>query len=220
MAGPMSSAAALLLALFAFSASPDGGAVPPSPFTPLEGVPGVSFSNDRCAVSLHWRPDAYVLVLPGVPRHESGASVTGTELRIGCRASNGRPGYGVAPARAVLEVERHPGLRDAYPVLHPMFWILGLTGNEVDRTSLRLSLTGVSAPVAAVLEVSYVYDLGGRPPMRIAALPARHLLSLIASSRSLVVEAEGADTFLSARFTPDLRLAPAAEALLAHCPRD
>ena len=133
MAGPMSSAASLLLAFLVSSVFQAGGPVPPSPFTPLEGVPGVSFSNDRYAVSLHWRPDAYVLALPGVPRHESGASVAGTELRIGCRASNGRPGYGVAPARAVLEVERHPGLRDAYPVLHPMFWILGLTGNEVDR---------------------------------------------------------------------------------------
>ena len=192
MAGPMSLAASLLLAFFALSASQDASPVPPSPFTRLEGVPGVSFSNDRYAVSLHWPPDAYVLTLPGLPSHRSGASVAGTELRIGCRASNGRPGYGVAPARAVLEVQRHPAARDAYNVLHPMFWILGLTGNGVDRTRVQVSLTGVSAPLAAVLEVSYVYDLGGRPPMRIGDLPARHLLSLIASSRPLVVEAEGA----------------------------
>ena len=219
MAGTMSSAAALLLALFAFSASPGGSAVPPSPFTLLEGVPGVSFSNDRYAVSLHWPPDAYAVALPDVPRYHSGASVAGTELRIGCRASNGRPGYGVAPARAVLEVQRHPAARGAYGVLHPMFWILGLTGNGVDRTRLQVSVTGVSAPLAAVLEVSNVYDLGGRPPMRIGDLPARHLLSLIASSRPLVVEAEGPGTFLSVRFTPEPRLAPAAEALLAYCPR-
>lgn len=100
-----------------------------------------------------------------------------------------------------------------------MFWILGLTGNGVDRTGLRVSVTGVSSPLAAVLEVSYVYDLGGRPPMRSGTLPARHLLSLIASSHPLVVEAEGSGTFLSIRFTPDPRLAPAAEALLGHCPR-
>ena len=219
MAGPMSLAASLLLAFFALSASQDASPVPPSPFTRLEGVPGVSFSNDRYAVSLHWPPDAYVLALPGLPRYRSGASVAGTELRIGCRASNGRPDYGVAPARAVIEVQRHPAARGAYGVLHPMFWILGLTGNGVDRTRVRVSVTGVSAPLAAVLEVSYVYDLGGRPPMRIGDLPARHLLSLIASSRPLVVEAEGPGTFLSVRFTPDPRLAPAAEALLAHCPR-
>ena len=219
MAGPASLGASLLLVLLASSASLPGGAVPPSPFTPLEGVPGVSFSNDRYAVSLHWPPDAYVLALPGLPRYRSGASVAGTELRIGCRVSNGRPGYGVAPARAVLEVQRHPAARGAYGVLYPMFWILGLTGNGVDRTRLRVSLTGVPAPLAAVLEVSYVYDLGGRPPMRIDRLPARHLLSLMASSRPLVVEAQGSGTFLSVRFTPDPRLAPAAEALLAYCPR-
>ena len=219
MAGPMSLAASLLLAFFALSASQDASAVPPSPFTRLEGVPGVSFSNDRYAVSLHWSPVEYALDLPGLPSHRSGASVAGTELRIACRASNGRPGYGVSPARAVLEVRRHPAARDAYNVLHPMFWILGLTGNGVDRTRVQVSLTGVSAPLAAVFEVSYVYDLGGRPPMRIGDLPARHLLSLIASSRPLVVEAEGPGTFLSVRFTPDPRLAPAAEALLAHCPR-
>ena len=219
MAGPTSFAAGLLLALVALAPLPEEGAVPPSPFTRLEGIPGVSFSNDRYAVSLHWPPDAYVLTLPGLPSHRSGASVAGTELRIGCRASNGWPGYGVAPARAVLEVQRHPAARDAYNVLHPMFWILGLTGNGVDRTRVQVSLTGVSAPLAAVFEVSYVYDLGGRPPMRIGDLPARHLLSLIASSRPLVVEAEGPGTFLSVRFTPDPRLAPAAEVLLAHCPR-
>jgi hypothetical protein len=39
------------------------------------------------------------------------------------------------------------------------------------------------------------------------------------SSRPVVVEAEGPGTFLSVRFTPDRRLAPAAEALLAHCLR-
>ena len=219
MAGPTSFAAGLLLALVALAPLPDEGAAPPSPFTRLEGVPGVSFSNDRYAVSLHWPPDAYVLALPGLPRYRSGASVAGTELRIGCRASNGRPGYGVAPARAVLEVQRHPAARGAYGVLHPMFWILGLTGNSIDRIRVRVSVTGVSAPLAAVLEVSYVYDLGGRPPMRIGDLPARPLLSLIASSRPLVVEAEAPGTFLSVRFTPDPRLAPAAEALLAHCPR-
>ena len=219
MPGPMSLAATLLLAFLVPSASPDGRAVPPSPFTLLDGVPGVTFSNDRYAVSLHWPPDAYVLTLPGLPPHRSGASVAGTELRIGCRASNGRPGYGVAPAGAVLEVQRHPDARGAYGVLHPMFWILGLTGNGVDRTRVQVSLTGVSAPLAAVLEVSNVYDLGGRPPMRIGDLPARHLLSLISFSRPLVVEAEGPGTSLSVRFTPDRRLAPAAEALLAHCPR-
>ena len=58
-----------------------------------------------------------------------------------------RPGYGVAPARAVLEVQRHPAARGPCGVLHPMFWILGLTGNGVDRTRLRVSVTGVSAPL-------------------------------------------------------------------------
>ena len=220
MVAHLSVAASLLLAVIASSASQTGGAVPSSPFTVLEGVPGVSFSNDRYAVSLHWLPDGYVLALPGLPRHASGALVAGTELRIGCRASNGRPGYGVAPAGAVLEVPRHPAARDAYGVFHPMFWILGVTGNGVDRTRLQVSLTGVFAPFDAALEVSYVYDLGGRPPMRIGGLPARHLLSLIASSSPLVVEAEGPGTSLSVRFSPDPRLAPAAEALLAHCPRE
>ena len=199
---------------------PQGGdTVPPSPFTPLEGRPGVTLSNDRYAVSLHWPPVEYTLDLPGLPPHRSGASVAGTELRIGCRASNGRPDYGVAPAAAVLEVQRHPGMREAYSLLHPMFWILGLTGNGVARTRLRVSLTGMSAPLHHVLEVARVYDLGDRPPMRLAGLPARHLLSLIARSRPLVVDAAGAGTEVSVRFTPDPRLAPAARALLAHCPR-
>ena len=144
-------AAALASVAPVLTASLGAGVVQPSPFTPLEGLAGVTFSNDRYAVSLHWPAAAYAVELPGLPLHRSGPLPLGTELRVGCRADNGRPGYGVASAAAVLELRRHPAARAAYGLLHPMFWILGLTGNGVGRTSVRLSFTGLSALVDAVL---------------------------------------------------------------------
>ncbi len=189
-----------------------------SPFTPLEGLRGVTFSNDRYAVSLHWPAVSYAMELPGLPAHRSGALPVGTELRVGCRADNGRPGYGVAPARAVLELRRHPAARATYGLLHPMFWILGLTGNDVGRTSLGVSLTGLPAPIAVVLENPRVYDLGGRLPMRVAGLPAAHVLSLIAQSSALDLAGEGPRTAISVRFAAAPALVPAAAAMLAHCP--
>ena len=214
-------AAAAGLALFAplLSVAAGAGVVPPSPFTPLAGLRGVSFSNDRYAVSLHWPAAEYSLELPGLPLHRSGRLPAGTELRVGCRADNGRPGYGVARASAVLEVRRHPDARATYGLFHPMFWILGLTGNAVGRTPLRVSLTGLFAPFDAVLENPRVYDLGGRLPMRVAGLPAGHVLSLIARSSALDLRAEGSGTAISARFARAGGLALAAEAMLAYCPR-
>lgn len=200
------------------TASLGAGVVQPSPFTPLEGLRGVSFSNDRYAVSLHWPAAAYEIELPGLPLHRSGALPVGTELRVGCRADNGRPGYGVAAASAVLEVRRHPAARAIYSLFHPMFWILGLTGNAVERTRLRVSLTGLSVPFDAVLQNPRVYDLGGRLPMRVAGLPAGHVLSLIAQSSVLDLRAEGSGTVIFARFVRAGGLALAAEAMLAHCP--
>ncbi len=189
-----------------------------SPFAFLEGLPGVTFSNDRWAVSLHWPAAEHAVELPGLPLHRSGPVPAGTELRVGCRADNGRPGYGVAAATAVLEVRRHPAARATYGLLHPMFWILGLTGNSVGRTPVRVSLTGLSAPFDAVLENPRVYDLGGRLPMRVAGLPAGHVLSMIARPSALGLRAEGSGTLISARFARAGGLAPAAEAMLAHCP--
>lgn len=194
------------------------GVVQPSPFTPLEGLRGVSFSNDRYAVSFHWPAVAYAMQLPGLPLHRSGALPVGTELRVGCRADNGRSGYGVAPASAVLELRRHPAARATYSLLHPMFWILGLTGNGVGRTPLRVSLTGLFAPVDTVLENPRVYDLGGRLPMRVAGLPAGHVLFLIAQSSALEVDGEGPGTVISVRFARPGGFAAAAKAMLAHCP--
>lgn len=201
------------------------GVVPPSPFTSLDGLRGVTFSNDRYAVSLHWPVASYELLVPGLSRHRGDGTWQGepgdrsrAELRLGCRADNGRPGYGVAAASAVLEVPRHPGMRGTYPLLHPMFWILGLTGNGVGRTPLRVSLTGLSAPFDAVLENSRVYDLGGRLPMRVAGLPAGHVLSLLAESSALDLRAEGPGTVISARFERVADLPLAARAMLAHCP--
>ena len=194
------------------------GVAQPSPFTPLEGLRGVTFSNDRYAVSLHWPAAAHAMELPGLPLHRSGALPVGTELRVGCRADNGRPGYGVAPAAAVLELRRHPAARAAYSLFHPMFWILGLTGNGVWRIPVRVSLSGLSASFDAVLENPRVYDLGGRLPMRVAGLPAGHVLSLIAQSSALDLRAEGPGTVVSARFARAGGIAPVAEAMLAHCP--
>ena len=208
----LASAAPVLTAVFG------AGVARISPFTPLEGLRGVSFSNDRYAVSLHWPAAAYAMELPGLAPYRSGPLPAGTELRVGCRADNGRPGYGVAPADAVLELRRHPDARGTYDLFHPMFWILGLTGNGAGRTPVRVSLTGLSAPFDAVLENPRVYDLGGRLPMRLAGLPAGHVLSLVAQSSALDLRAEGSGTVVSARFAPDGGLAPAAEAMLAHCP--
>ena len=99
-----------------------------------------------------------------------------------------------------------------------MFWILGLTGNAVERTGLRVSLTGFRAPIAAVLDNPRVYDFGGPLPMRVAGLPAAHVLSLIARSGALNLVGEGPRTVVSVRFAAAPALAPAAAAMLAHCP--
>ena len=214
----MSSPLVLFVVFLAWFPGQGRGVVPPSPFLTLETVPGVTFSNDRYAVSLHLPVASYVVDLPGLGLHADGPTAAGGELRIGCRASNGLPGYGVAPPQAVLELPRHPAARDAYPVLHPMFWILGLAGRGVQTTSLSVAVHGLASRVPGVLRLSSVYDLGGRPPMSLDGLPALDLLSQVALGRPLALEAEGADTFVSVRLAPAPLLAQPAAVLAAHCP--
>ena len=45
----------------------------------------------------------------------------------------------------------HPDAPWVYNVLHPMYWVLGLTGHEVERTPVEVSLPGVPAFAAELV---------------------------------------------------------------------
>ena len=197
-----------------------------SPFEDLVGTPDLGWSNDRFSISVHWAAETYSITLPGLaPLTSSNSgrerhSGDRAELRIGCRADNGRPGYGIAAPKAVAEVPRHPDLRYPYDLPHPMFWILGLTGNDVRRTPVDVRLDDRGTPVKALIETPMtVYNLLARLPHTLAALPARRLLGRLAAGLPVRLDATGEEAALAMRFPAAPRLAPAARAMLAHCPR-
>ena len=195
-----------------------------SPFADLVRTPDLGWSNDRFAISIHWAAEAYSIMLPGLALTSGNGgrephSGDRAELRIGCRADNGRLGYGVAAPEAVAEVPRHPDLRDPYDLPHPMFWVLGITGNDVRRTPVEVRLDGGDTTVDAVIETPMtVYNLRARLPHRLAGLPARQFLEPLAAGRPVRVDAGGEEAFLAMRFPPAPWLVPAARAMLAHCP--
>ena len=139
-----------------------------APFRDLHTVDGVSTSNDEYAISLYWSPQRLRIDYPdGRGPFERDPVDTGelyTALSVFCRADGRQQeGFrGPRPVAARLSLPMHPEAPAVYSVLHPMYWLLGLTGREFDRLPVVVDLAGV-APLDAQT---------GPPPPRLRAAAA------------------------------------------------
>ncbi len=97
----------------------------------------MSTSNDEYAISLYWSQRLRIDYPNGrgpLERDPADAGELYTALSVSCRA-DGRPeGFrGPRPVAARLSLPMHPEAPTVYSVLHPMYWLLGLTGREFHR---------------------------------------------------------------------------------------
>ena len=107
---------------------------------------GIVTSRNGYSVWLWLTGESRVVRLPGHAGALRGPAAA-TVLRATCRA--GGPG-GASELRGTLFLADHPEQRDAYMVLHPMYWIIGLIGGEEERWPVAVRI-GAAPPVAGEL---------------------------------------------------------------------
>ena len=136
-----------------------------APFRDLHAVDGVSTSNDEYSISLYWSPQRVRIDYPDgrgpFERDPADAGELYTALSVFCRADGATEGMtGPRPLGARLSLPMHPEAPAVYSVLHPMYWLLGLTGRESVRLPVVIHLAGVAPFDAQLVRRRIAY---GRP---------------------------------------------------------
>ena len=110
----------------------------------------------------------------------------------------------------------HPDAPRVYSVLHPMFWVLGLTGREWERTPVQVSLAGAPAFPAELVRQRMDYSFA--PPPLWVNLPARMVLELFVGGAPIQAELSGERVDARLWFEAQSDLVGPARAAATHCP--
>ena len=186
------------------------------PFVDFDWTDHVTTSRDGYTMWARLPSKRYTGILPS---HSDpvGAGAHPVVLQTHCRA----PGFEASdpssptPTHALLYLDDHPLQPDAYTVFHPMYWILGLAGQSLERWPATARL-GDTAPVATEL-VRRRTDYSAPRPGLDLALSAEAVLSVYEAGVPVSLEIRGREVSISASFAPVPELAEAARAMRRHC---
>ena len=116
-----------------------------APFAGWYRTDGVVTSNDEYSVDLYWDAEAGAVRLPGCTRPVDVAGTGPNDPRplftvtVGCRADGSAAGFsGPSPWRAELLIPLHPEAADVVNWWNPLFWFLGVLGQEQHRTPVKI----------------------------------------------------------------------------------
>ena len=173
---------------------------------------GIVTSRDGYSIWLSLAGTGGLVRLPG---HAGalGGPAAAPVLRATCRA--GGPG-GALELRGELYLADHPEQPAAYTVLHPMYWILGLTGGAEERWPVAVGI-GAAPPIGAEL-VRRLTDYSAPRPGLAAELPGGAALAALESARTFRLEVLGDGVEIDATFAPSPGLRRAAALARRHCP--
>ena len=191
-----------------------------APFRGLHAIDRVTTSNDEYSISLYWSPERFRIDYPDSRgRFERDPAEPGelyTALSVFCRADGRQEALsGPRPLGAKLSLPMHPAAPAVYSVLHPMYWLLGLTGREFERVPVVVDLAEV-APFDAELVRRRIAYGRPRPDLEIN-LPGAAVLSrfVAGSPMRLAIAGDGVDIKLWFAGAADL-IGPA-KRMAAHC---
>ena len=193
-----------------------------SPFRGLHAIDRVTTSNDEYSISLYWSPERFRIDYPDDwgPFEQDPADPAGlyTAISVFCRA-DGRP-EGLSGPRALgarLSLPMHPAAPSVYSVLHPMYWVLALTGREFERLPVVVELAG-AVPFDAELVRRRIAYGRPRPDIEIDLPGAAVLSTFIAGSRTrMAVTGDRVDIELW--FAGKADLVGPAQQMAIHCPQ-
>ena len=186
------------------------------PFNVLEWRDGVVTSRDGHGV---WVSVASIRARVRLPGHAGLVSDGRAVLHASCRAPDGDvPELRSSPsAVAGIYLDDHPDQRDAYTVLHPMYWILGLSGHAEERISVQVRIAG-REPVSTDLVRALTDYSAPRPGLDIA-LPLAPVFAAFEAGGEIGVEVRGSGVSVDGSFVPSANAGRAAALMRAHCLR-
>ena len=186
------------------------------PFNVLEWADGVRTSRSGYAVWISITSTRHRARIPGYER-EVGPPEHGAILHAHCRATGGEMPDVFPPALAHggIYLDNHPEDPGVYTVLHPMYWILGLSGDDEERWPVRVRIGAGETMTGDLVRARIDYS-APRPGLDIA-LPGPAILEAILADGPIEVSAEGERMRLSARFTASTNARRAAALMRNAC---
>ena len=191
-----------------------------APFRGLHAIDRVTTSNDEYSISVYWSPERFRINYPDgrgpFQRDPADPAEPYTALSVFCRADGRREGLsGPRPLGARLSLPMHPAAPAVYSVLHPMYWLLGLTGREFERVPVVVDLAGVASFDAELVRRRIAYGRP-RPDIEIDLPGAAVLVGFIAGApMRLAVAGDSVDIELW--FAGAADLVRPAQQMSAHC---
>ena len=193
-----------------------------APFRGLHTVDRVTTSNDEYSISLYWSPQRFRINYADgrgpFERDPADPAELYTALSVFCRADGRREGLsGPRPLGARLSLPMHPAAPSVYSMLHPMYWLLGLTGHEFEHVPIVVDLTGV-APFDAELVHRRIAYRRPRPDIEID-LPGAAVLSRFSAGSPMRLAVTGDSVDIELWFGTEADLVGPAQQMATHCPQ-
>ena len=187
------------------------------PFNVLEWADGVTTSRSGYAVWVSITSTAHRAQIPDHER-EVEPPEHRAALHVSCLAVGGDLANTFPPvaAQGRIYLDNHPEQRDAYQVWHPMYWILGLSGESEERWPIRVRLNAGEAIASELVRPRTDYS-APRPGLDID-LPGQQIVDAIAAGDPIEIEATGPQMRLIAQFTAPANAQRAARLMLETCP--
>ena len=213
--------AGLMIAMLATSTGARGDNTAPrtdGPFNALEWADGVTTARNGYAVWISVASTRHRVRIPD-HRREAGPPEHGVAPHVSCRAAGGGlpEVFPPAPAPGGIYLDNHPGQPGAYTVLHPMHWILGLSGRDEERWPVEVRM-GAGPPVASAL-VRPRIDCSAPGPGLDIKLPGEKIIDAIMAASPIEIEVEGPQMRLTAEFTASANARRAAALMREACPQ-
>ena len=213
--------AGFMIAMLATTAGVRGDDTAPrtdGPFNALEWADGVTTARSGYAVWISIASTRHRVWIPD-HRREVGPPEHGVALHVSCRAAGGGlpDVFSPTPAHGGIYLDNHPEQPGAYTVLHPMYWILGLSGRDEERWPVEVRV-GTGPPVASALVRPRVDYSAPRPGLDIK-LPGRKIIDAMMAASPIEIEVKGPQMRLTAEFTASANARRAAALMRQACPR-
>ncbi|MXW19495.1 MAG: hypothetical protein F4Y00_00860 [Bacteroidetes bacterium SB0662_bin_6] len=197
------------------------------PFDGLNVIEGVETSRNGRWISIGVWSGQYRARVPGF--EETVTPAMGPDqgrmfLSVDCRAGPATEHFPARPAQAELAIPDHP---DQIPHnwWNPMYWILELTGNHVEKVPVRLTFADVHEPGPVwhsernTLE-RYRTDYSAVRKLLSVWIDGPTVLEILAKRRDMQVQVRGQVTQITAVFKAAPQLREAAQKMLRHCPKE
>ena len=192
-----------------------------APFAGWYRTEGVVTSNDEYSVDLYWGAEAGAVRLPGFTRPVDGSGPNDPRplfiVAVGCRADGRGEGFiGPSPWSAELLIPLHPEAADVVNGWNPLYWFLGVFGQEQQRTAVEIGFTGRKRRRSYLVRPR-THNSAPRPSQTVKLDPVE-VRAALRSPRGTTLRGAGIGTEIGLSFPAWPQIGPLLDLMERHCP--